>query len=59
MRFVKDATRWILLAVTLTALVAGGVAWLLHAPAVADGCWIAGTVAALIPALWWLIAALG
>ena len=24
----------------------------------ADGCWIAGTVAALIPALWWLIAAL-
>ena len=59
MRSVKDATRWTLLAVTLTALVAGGVAWLLHAPAVADGCWIAGTVAALIPALWWLIAALG
>jgi len=59
MRSVKDATRWTLLAVTLTALVAGGVAWLLHAPAVADGCWIAGTVAALIPALWWLIAAMG
>ena len=59
MRSVKDATRWILLAVTLTALVAGGVAWLLHAPAVADGLWIAGTVAALIPAMWWLIAALG
>ncbi len=59
MRSVKDATRWTLLAVTLTALVAGGVAWLLHAPAVADGFWIAGTVAALIPALWWLIAALG
>ena len=59
MRSVKDATRWTLLAVTLTALVAGGVAWLFHAPAVADGCWIAGTVAALIPALWWMIAALG
>jgi heavy metal translocating P-type ATPase len=59
MRFVKDATRWALLAVTLTALVAGGVAWLLHARAVADGFWITGTVAALIPALWWLIAALG
>ncbi|MCB0945475.1 MAG: heavy metal translocating P-type ATPase, partial [Mycobacterium sp.] len=24
-----------------------------------DGCWIAGTVAALIPALWWVVAALG
>lgn len=59
MRSVKDATRWALLAVTLTALLAGGVAWLLGARAVADGCWIAGTVAALIPALWWVIAALG
>ena len=55
----KDVTRWALLAVTFTALVAGGVAWLLDARAVADGCWIAGTVAALIPALWWVVAALG
>lgn len=56
---VKDLTRWVLLAVTLVALVAGGVAWLLGASSVADGCWIAGTVAALVPALWWVIAALG
>ena len=55
MRAVKDVTRWALLAVTFTALVAGGVAWLLDARAVADGCWIAGTVAALIPALWWVV----
>ena len=41
MRVVKDVTRWALLALTFTALVAGGVAWLLDAPAVADGCWIA------------------
>ncbi|HNM12889.1 MAG TPA: heavy metal translocating P-type ATPase, partial [Mycobacterium sp.] len=59
MRVVKDVTRWALLALTFTALVAGGVAWLLDARAVADGCWIAGTVAALIPALWWVVAALG
>ncbi|WP_059016946.1 heavy metal translocating P-type ATPase [Mycobacterium sp. M26] len=58
MRAVKDATRWALLAVTLAALAAGGVAWLLGAHAVADGCWIAGTVAALGPAIWWVIAAL-
>ena len=49
MRAVKDVTRWALLAVTFTALAAGGVAWLLDARAVADGCWIAGTVAALGP----------
>lgn len=58
MRAVKDATRWALLAVTLAALAAGGVAWLLGAHTVADGCWIAGTVAALGPAIWWVIAAL-
>ncbi len=46
-----------LLAVTLAALAAGGVAWLVGARAVADACWIAGTVAAIVPALWWVIAA--
>ena len=40
----------------LTALVAGGVAWLSGAPTVADACWIAGTVAAILPATWWVIA---
>lgn len=58
MRAVKDAVRWALLAVTLAALAAGGIAWLLGATAVADGCWIAGTVVALGPAIWWVIAAL-
>ena len=50
--------RWMLLGVTLTALAAGGVAWLSGAPTVADACWIAGTVAAILPATWWVIAAL-
>ncbi|WP_167097919.1 heavy metal translocating P-type ATPase [Mycobacterium sp. DL592] len=58
MSSVKDATRWALLAVTLAALTGGGVAWLLGAHTVADGCWIAGTLAALVPAVWWVIAAL-
>lgn len=50
--------RWLLLGVTLTALAAGGVAWAADVPRVADGFWIAGTVAALLPAAWWVIAAL-
>ncbi|MCX2931242.1 heavy metal translocating P-type ATPase [Mycobacterium sp. CVI_P3] len=48
--------RWALLAVTLTALLAGGVAWVLGAHLVADACWIVGTGAAILPALWWVIA---
>ncbi|MFZ2178276.1 MAG: heavy metal translocating P-type ATPase, partial [Rhodococcus sp. (in: high G+C Gram-positive bacteria)] len=47
-----------LLAITLTALLAGGVAWLLDATTVADACWIAGTVVAILPATWWVIDAL-
>ena len=50
--------RWLLLGVTLTALAAGGVAWLSGAPTVADYCWIAGTVAAILPATWWVICGL-
>jgi heavy metal translocating P-type ATPase len=50
--------RWLLLGVTLTALAAGGVAWAADAQTVADACWVAGTVAALLPATWWVIAAL-
>ncbi len=50
--------RWLLLGVTLTALVAGGVARLAGAPEVADYCWIAGTVAAILPAAWWVVAGL-
>ena len=48
--------RWGLLATTVIALIAGGVAWLAGAPNVADACWAAGTVAALVPATWWVIA---
>ena len=50
--------RWLLLGITLTALAAGGVAWLAGSPTVADYCWFAGTVAAIIPATWWVIAGL-
>lgn len=48
--------RWLLLGVTLTALAAGGVAWLSGATTVAQSCWAAGTVAAILPAAWWVIA---
>ena len=50
--------RWLLLGVTLTALAAGGVAWFAGAPTVADYCWLAGTVVAIVPAMWWVIAGL-
>ena len=50
--------RWVLLGATATTLAAGGVAWLAGAPAVAGYCWIAGTVAAIVPAAWWVIAGL-
>lgn len=48
----------ILVAVTVVALAAGGIARLAGAPGVADGCWIAGTVAAVVPAVVWVLAAL-
>ncbi|MDH6676756.1 heavy metal translocating P-type ATPase [Rhodococcus sp. LBL1] len=47
-----------LLAVTLAGLVGGGIAWLADARDVADACWIAGTVVAIVPASWWVIDAL-
>ena len=48
--------RWGLLAVTVIALIAGGAAWLSGAPNEADVCWAVGTVAAMVPATWWVIA---
>ena len=48
--------RWGLLAVTVIALIAGGAAWLSGAPNAADVCWAVGTVAAMVPATWWVIA---
>ena len=50
--------RWLLLGGTLAALAAGGLARLAGAPDVADYCWIAGTVAAILPAGWWVISGL-
>lgn len=41
-------------ALTVTALVGGGIAWLSGAPKVADGAWITGTVVAVVPAVVWV-----
>jgi len=48
----------VLVVVTAAALVTGGIAWLAGWRTVADWCWIVGTVAALVPATVWLLAAL-
>ena len=48
----------VLVALTVGALAAGGAAWLAGARRVADGCWIAGTVVAVIPAVGWVLVAL-
>ena len=55
---IMTSLRWVLLGATVAALAAGGVAWLAGAPVVAGYCWIAGTVAAILPAAWWVIAGL-
>ncbi|WP_214105386.1 heavy metal translocating P-type ATPase [Acrocarpospora catenulata] len=47
-----------LLAATCGALVAGGVAWLAGARGVADACWAAGTLVAIVPAVAWVVASL-
>ncbi len=47
-----------LLLVTVAALVAGGVAWLLGGVDAADVCWAVGTAAALVPSVVWVAAAL-
>ena len=60
----RDSMRWrslaepALVALTVGALAAGGIAWLIGWGEVADWCWIAGTLVALIPAVWWVVAAL-
>ncbi|MGW3601119.1 HAD-IC family P-type ATPase, partial [Streptomyces sp. NPDC005167] len=48
----------VLLAVTAGALIAGGIAWLGGSGPVAAACWAAGTAAAILPALAWVIGAL-
>ncbi|WP_107101280.1 heavy metal translocating P-type ATPase [Peterkaempfera griseoplana] len=47
-----------LLAVTAAALAAGGVAWVLGAGGLASLLWALGTVAAIVPAVGWVVAAL-
>ena len=47
-----------LVAVTVCALVAGAIAKVLNRTDVADTIWAAGTLVALIPACWWVVAAL-
>ncbi|WP_055405508.1 MULTISPECIES: heavy metal translocating P-type ATPase [unclassified Mycobacterium] len=57
----REPARWVepaLAAVTVVALAAGGIAWLAGAPRVADGCWIAGTVVSVVPAVVWVLAGL-
>jgi hypothetical protein len=43
------------LLLTVTALAGGGVAWLAGNSDVADGAWIVGTLAGLVPAIGWVI----
>ena len=45
---------WALLVGTVCALTAGVIAWLLGAAELAGMCWAAGTLSAVIPALWWV-----
>ena len=54
----RQAVIRVLLATTLVALIAGGMAWLLGAHDVAGICWAAGTLVAILPAVWWVVAAL-
>jgi cation transport ATPase len=48
----------VLFALSVGALVSGGIARLAGARQVADGCWIAGTVMAIVPASVWVLAGL-
>ena len=48
----------LLLLVTAVALVAGGAAALFGARDLAAGCWIAGTAAAVVPSIGWVLVAL-
>jgi heavy metal translocating P-type ATPase len=47
----------VLVAATVSALATGGIAWLAGSHRVADGCWTAGTVVAMVPAVVWVLAA--
>ncbi len=55
---VRQRLLQLLVVVTVSALAAGGVAWFCGATQIADGLWSAGTLVALLSALWFVIAAL-
>lgn len=62
MTAIRDlAARWrphvepALVMITVSALAAGGIAWLAGQQTIADGCWIAGTFVALVPAVLWVL----
>ena len=48
----------VLVALSVGALATGGIAWLAGWNRLADGCWIAGTLVALVPAVVWVLLAL-
>ncbi|WP_245850319.1 heavy metal translocating P-type ATPase [Mycobacterium angelicum] len=54
--------RWLvelgMVVLTVSGLAAGGVAWLIGRPTLADSCWIAATAVAIMPALVWVVVAL-
>ena len=47
-----------LVVLTVGAFAGGGIAWLVGWRDVADGCWIVGTLLAVVPALVWVLVAL-
>lgn len=48
----------VLLTMTVAALALGGIAWLIGWHAVADTCWVVGTLSAVAPALVWVVQSL-
>jgi heavy metal translocating P-type ATPase len=56
-RTFRERAPLLLLLASLTLLVAGGVAWLLDAPHVADAVWAAGAALGLVASLGWTVAA--
>lgn len=57
-RRVRSLLEPALLLVTVAALATGGIAWLSGWPGLADWCWVAGTLAAMVPAVVWVVVAL-
>jgi heavy metal translocating P-type ATPase len=47
-----------LVVLTVGALGLGGIAWITKRHELADWCWVAATLAAVVPAVWWILTAL-